>query len=209
MKQYAPAASSEDQGPRHRRRTPTQAPASTPARRGSGTPTGTNGINATTDRPRRAPRPSGRGRSAAAATASRRKPAGNAASRPNVCGIDGAAQQCAEQRAEVPEDVEAEPGDPERGALRIGVGPAPPTSPSTRRSSTARRPAARPSEPAIRRRDIVRPYTPLRAASSSAPPSADAVEPPAPITLTAENCDAPVNTSSDITQACSDRARRR
>ena len=52
------------------------------------------------------------------------------------------------------------------------------------------------------RRDIVSPYTPLRAASSSAPPSADAVEPPAAITLTAENCVAPVNTSNEIAHAC-------
>ena len=52
---------------------------------------------------------------------------------------------------------------------------------------------------------IARPYTPLRAASSAAPPNADAAEPPAPMTLTAENCDAPVNTSSDIDARLGDR----
>ena len=51
-------------------------------------------------------------------------------------------------------------------------------------------------------RAIVNPYTPLRAASNIALPSADAVEPPVAITLTALNCEAPVNTSSDITHAC-------
>ena len=49
--------------------------------------------------------------------------------------------------------------------------------------------------------DIASPYTPLRAASTIAPPSADAVVPPAAITLTALSCEAPVNTSSDITHA--------
>ena len=48
---------------------------------------------------------------------------------------------------------------------------------------------------------MARPYTLLRAANSAAPPNADAAEPPAPSTLTAENCEAPVNTSSDITHA--------
>ena len=44
------------------------------------------------------------------------------------------------------------------------------------------------------------PYTPLRAASSSAGASAAAADPPAAITPTVANCDAPVNTSSDIAQ---------
>jgi hypothetical protein len=40
----------------------------------------------------------------------------------------------------------------------------------------------------------------LRAASSSAGASAAAADPPAAITPTVANCDAPVNTSSDIAQ---------
>ena len=50
-------------------------------------------------------------------------------------------------------------------------------------------------------RDMARPYTPLRAARIIAPPSAAAVVPPAAMTLTALNCEAPVNTSSDMAQA--------
>ncbi len=50
------------------------------------------------------------------------------------------------------------------------------------------------------RRDIANPYTPLRAANNNAPPSAEPNDPPAPTTLTAENCDAPVNTSNDKAQ---------
>ena len=41
----------------------------------------------------------------------------------------------------------------------------------------------------------------LRAASSTAPPNALTTEPPAPITLTRESWDAPVNTNNDIAQA--------
>ena len=53
---------------------------------------------------------------------------------------------------------------------------------------------------------MVRPYTPLRAASTNAPPSAEAAVPPAPTTLTAENCEAPVNTNNDIAQVCATEA---
>ena len=49
---------------------------------------------------------------------------------------------------------------------------------------------------------MANPYTPLRAARMAAPPNAEADDPPAPITLTAENCEAPVNTSNDITHVC-------
>jgi hypothetical protein len=42
----------------------------------------------------------------------------------------------------------------------------------------------------------------LRAASSTAGGSAAAAEPPAPITETNMNCEAPVNATSDITQVC-------
>ena len=56
------------------------------------------------------------------------------------------------------------------------------------------------------RRPMVRPYTPLRAASTRAPPTADSADPPAPMTLTAENCDAPVNTSSDSAHVCATEA---
>ena len=59
----------------------------------------------------------------------------------------------------------------------------------------------RPNPPS-RRRDIASPYTPLRAANSSAPPNAEPIDPPAPITLTAENCDAPVKTNNDNAQVC-------
>ena len=57
------------------------------------------------------------------------------------------------------------------------------------------------NRPSIRR-DIARPYTPLRAASNNAPPSAEPNDPPAPITLTAENCDAPVKTRSERAHVC-------
>ena len=50
------------------------------------------------------------------------------------------------------------------------------------------------------RLDIASPYTPLRAARSRAPPRAEPNEPPEPITETAENCEAPVKTRSEITQ---------
>jgi hypothetical protein len=42
----------------------------------------------------------------------------------------------------------------------------------------------------------------LRAASSAAPPNAAAIDPPAPTTLIAENCEAPVKTNSDSAQVC-------
>src|SRR4029079_1457008 len=45
-------------------------------------------------------------------------------------------------------------------------------------------------------------YTPLRAASTSAPLTADAGLPPAPMTVTAENCVAPVKINNDIAHAC-------
>src|SRR6187431_1043694 len=44
---------------------------------------------------------------------------------------------------------------------------------------------------------------PLRAASNTAGGSAAAALPPAPITDTNMNCDAPVNATSDITHVCS------
>ena len=45
-----------------------------------------------------------------------------------------------------------------------------------------------------------RPYSALRAASSSAGAIAAATPPPAPSTPTTANCEAPVKTSSDIAQ---------
>ena len=50
----------------------------------------------------------------------------------------------------------------------------------------------------LSRRELASPNTPFRAASNNAPPSAEPTDPPPAITATALNCDAPVNTSSDI-----------
>jgi hypothetical protein len=48
---------------------------------------------------------------------------------------------------------------------------------------------------------MVTPYTPLRAASNNAAPTAATLDPPPPSVLTAANCDAPVNTRSDRAHA--------
>ena len=50
--------------------------------------------------------------------------------------------------------------------------------------------------------ESAKPYTKFRAASKTAPPNAAIIEPPAPTTLIAENCDAPVNTNSDNAHVC-------
>jgi hypothetical protein len=42
----------------------------------------------------------------------------------------------------------------------------------------------------------------LRAANNNAPPNAEPNDPPAPMTLMAENCDAPVNTNNDNAHVC-------
>ena len=140
----------------------------------------------------------GRWRSCGATIAT--KPAGKAASRPNVFGSIAEPASAPTSVPTFQHTYTATPGDPERGPLgaRVVLGGR-----HRRRLVDRRVGGDQPRRAASRggSRDIASPYTPLRAASSIAPPRAAPVVPPAATTLTALNCEAPVNTSSDITQA--------
>ncbi len=128
------------------------------------------------------------------------KPAGNAASRPYVCGsiLDPATAPISVPRfqktyTDTPVIQNAVARE-RRSACDVAI-----AVDSSMVSWAANN--RRANEPS-RCRAMVSPYTPLRAASTMALLNADPVVPPLSITLTAVNCDAPVNTNNDIAQAC-------